>query len=74
MEVVFFMSAEQSLTLSVPEAANLLGIGKTLMWSVVQSGRIPTLKIGARVLIPRAVIESMVARAAAGGSVQLSLR
>jgi excisionase family DNA binding protein len=48
---------EQSLTLSVRDAAVLSGIGRDALYRLVQDGQIPHLKIGRRVLIPRAALE-----------------
>ncbi len=45
------------LLISVPEAARLLGIGATLAWELVRLGRIPSIKLGRRVLVPRAGLE-----------------
>ena len=47
------------LLLPVPEAARLLGIGTTLCWEMVHSGQVPSVRLGRRVLIPRAVVERL---------------
>lgn len=41
-------------TLTVTEAAQLLGIGRNTAYSAVQRGELPSLRIGGRVLIPTA--------------------
>ncbi|MFN3706961.1 helix-turn-helix domain-containing protein [Microcella sp.] len=41
-------------TLTVTEAAQLLGIGRNTAYSAVQRGDLPSLRIGGRVLIPTA--------------------
>ena len=51
------------MTLSVPEAAKLLGIGKNLAYLAVQRGEIPSIKVGGRLLIPRVALEQMLAEA-----------
>lgn len=51
--------AEEPLLLSVPEAARLLGVGATFGWTMVRRGEIPTIKLGRRVLVPRAAIEQL---------------
>lgn len=43
-----------TLTVSIPEAATLLGISKNLAYEAAARGEIPTVKIGRRVLVPRA--------------------
>jgi excisionase family DNA binding protein len=53
-------------TLSVEEAAKILGIGRNSCYAAVKSGAIPSLKIGGRLLVPRAGIERMIQRAIEG--------
>lgn len=52
---------EERLTLSVPEAAKLLGIGRNLCYDRVRVGEIPGLRIGRRLVIPRAALEKLLA-------------
>jgi len=47
------------LLVAVPDAARLLGIGATLAWDLVRTGDIPSVKLGRRVLVPRAALESL---------------
>lgn len=47
---------EQPLVLSVEQAAAVLGIGRTTTFGEIQSGRLRSIKVGARRLIPRAAI------------------
>lgn len=47
----------EKLTLSIPEAAQVLGISKSLMYRFANSGRIRVIKIGNRKLIPKKEIE-----------------
>jgi excisionase family DNA binding protein len=44
-------------TLSVPEAAELLGIGRNQAYAAAKRGDIPTIKIGKRMLVPVAALE-----------------
>lgn len=46
------------LALSVPEAARLLGIGKTSMYELISSGAIVKAKIGRRTVIPFHAVEA----------------
>ena len=46
-------------TYTVTETAALLGIGRSSAYEAVRSGKIPTLKIGKRVLVPRAALERL---------------
>jgi excisionase family DNA binding protein len=41
------------LTLNVPEAARLLGISRTTAYALAKSGRLPTIRLGKRILVPR---------------------
>ena len=55
------MSADR-LTLSVPEAAQLLGVSRMTAYSAVREGTIPSLRIGRRVLVPRAALDPLLAQ------------
>ncbi len=50
---------EAPLLVSVSEAARLLGIGTTFGWTMVRTGEIPAVKLGCRVLVPRAALERL---------------
>lgn len=56
------------LTVSVPEAARMLGIGRSLAYELVNRGEIPRLKFGRRVVVPRAAVERLVVEAEQGGA------
>ncbi len=47
------------LLLAVPDAARLLGIGTTFAWELVRTGALPSVKLGRRVLVPRAALERL---------------
>jgi excisionase family DNA binding protein len=49
----------QKLTLSVPEAARLLGVSRMTAYTAIRDGTIPSLKLGRRVLVPRAALERL---------------
>jgi excisionase family DNA binding protein len=51
--------AHEPLLVSVPRAAQLLGIGLTLAWELVHAGAIPSLRLGRRALVSRAVLEEL---------------
>ena len=46
-------------TYNVEEAARILGIGRTAAYEGVRSGDIPSIRIGARWLIPRTELERL---------------
>ena len=47
-------------TYSIKEATEVLGIGKTKMYELANSGEIPVIKIGSRTLISKKVIENLI--------------
>jgi excisionase family DNA binding protein len=44
-------------TMTVPEAAEYLRIGISAAYAAAKCGEIPTVRIGRRVLVPRAALE-----------------
>lgn len=46
-------------TLSIPEAAVILGIGRNATYEAVKRGEIHAIRIGGRILVPRREIEYM---------------
>ncbi len=48
--------------LSIEEAARVLGIGRTALYSEIGAGRIRSVKVGRRRLIPSSVISEIAAR------------
>lgn len=49
----------ERLTLTVEEAGTLLGISRAFAYEAVNRGEIPSIRIGRRVLIPKAAFERM---------------
>ncbi len=49
----------ERLTMSVPEAARRLGIGRNQGYEAVRAGTIPSVKIGKRLLVPVVALERM---------------
>ncbi len=49
----------ERLTLTVPEAGELLGIGRAAAYAAARSGELPVLRIGRKVLVPRARLLAM---------------
>jgi excisionase family DNA binding protein len=49
----------ERLTLSVAEAAKLLGISRGTAYECVRTGEIPSVNFGRRVLIPRRRLEAL---------------
>lgn len=48
----------ECLTYSIIEAAKVLGISKTLAYEAAERGEIPSIKIGARRVVPIAALEA----------------
>lgn len=57
----------ESLTISVAEAAQLLGLSPNHTWRLVQNGELPSFRLGRRVLVPRKALEQLVETAATAG-------
>ena len=49
------------LTITVPEAARRLGIGRTLAYEAARQGELPTIRMGTRLLVPVAALEALLA-------------
>ena len=54
---------EERLTLTVEEAAEALGISRPTAYEAIQTGEIPHIRIGRRILVPRAALEKLLANA-----------
>lgn len=52
----------QKLLLSVPEAARTLGISRSHLYQLIQSGKLPVIRLGASVRVPRRWLEEFVER------------
>jgi excisionase family DNA binding protein len=48
------MPEEDRKTYDVPEAGRLLGISRNAAYDAAKSGQIPTIRIGNRILVPKA--------------------
>lgn len=60
-------SQNARLTMTVLEAAGVLGLSKGAAYEAAKTGAIPTLRIGRRILVPRAALERLLS--SAGGNV-----
>jgi excisionase family DNA binding protein len=50
---------EESLTYTVGEVARLLGLSRGSAYEAVAAGEIPSIRIGRRLLVPRAALHRM---------------
>ena len=56
-------TAEEKLTYSVPEAAEMLGIGRSAAYQAIRSGQIPSVKIGKRIIVPKVALQRKLSEA-----------
>ncbi len=49
----------EKATVSIDEAARVLGIGRGLAYAMAKEGKIPVLQLGRRILVPRAALERL---------------
>ena len=49
----------ERLTLSVPVAAAMVGIGRSTLYELVRSGDVRSVRLGKRIVIPITVIEAL---------------
>jgi excisionase family DNA binding protein len=54
------VQARTRLTLTVEEVAATLGISRAFAYEAVRRGEIPSIRIGRRVLVPRAALERLI--------------
>ena len=50
---------EKKLTLTVPEAAQRLGIGRNAAYQGVRRGEIPSIRVGNRLLVPKRAFDDL---------------
>lgn len=55
----------ERLTLTVEEAAGVLGISRALAYELVARGELPSLRLGRRIVVPRRALVAMVEGAGA---------
>ena len=55
----------ERLTLTVDEAADVLGVSRSLAYELVRRGEIPSLRLGRRIVVPIHGLETLVEEAAA---------
>jgi excisionase family DNA binding protein len=63
------MDSNRRQALTVPEAAEILGISRGLAYELVSRGDIPALRLGRRLVVPRKAIEAMLGEATEGSSI-----
>ena len=56
------VNSAERMTLTVEEAAYLLGISRGLAYELARGGKLPVVRLGRRILIPRVALERMLER------------
>ena len=49
----------ERLTLTVKEVQNLLGLSRGLVYQAIETGEIPSVRVGRRILIPKASLSRL---------------
>jgi excisionase family DNA binding protein len=62
----------EKLTISVEEAGAMLGISRALAYQMANTGKLPILRFGKRMLVPRKAFENMLANAPVDNKPQAS--
>ena len=57
------MDIEKRLCLTVPEAAEILGISRNFAYELVKQGQLPVIRLGKRLLVPKIGLEKKLAEA-----------
>jgi excisionase family DNA binding protein len=57
---------DKRITLDVADAAELLGLGRNTTYDLVRSGRLRSVRVGRRLVIPRSEIDAFLEREALG--------
>lgn len=52
---------KEKLTLTVDETAKCLGIGRNSAYEAIARGEIPVIKVGKRLLVPKAALDFLLA-------------
>ncbi len=53
------IAIEKRLCITVPEAAAMLGISRNFAYELVKQGKLPVIRFGKRLLIPRLALDRM---------------
>ena len=47
----------EKLAYSIPEAASVIGVSKSYMYTLIQKNKIPYVKVGSRKIVPKVSLE-----------------
>jgi len=54
-----YATIDSRLCVTVPEAAEMLGISRNFAYQLVREGKLPSIRFGKRILIPKVALEKM---------------
>lgn len=54
-----YATIDRRLCVTVPEAAEMLGISRNFAYQLVREGKLPSIRFGKRILIPIAALKKM---------------
>ena len=57
-----YATIDRRLCVTVPEAAEMLAISRNFAYQLVREGKLPSIRFGKRILIPRAALEKMLVK------------
>jgi excisionase family DNA binding protein len=63
---------QERLTLTIEEAGELLGISRSLAYEMARNGRLPVLRFGKRMVVPKRAIEAMLDSSVSGKTAERS--
>ena len=58
-DVQLNMGIDKRLCITVPEAAEMLGISRNFGYKLVKEGKLPSQRFGKRILMPKAALDRM---------------
>jgi excisionase family DNA binding protein len=67
LRVIPPISSADRLVLSVPEAGQLLGISRAFAYELIARGELPFMRLGRRIVVPKAALLELVEQAGLGG-------
>ena len=54
-----YATIDRRLCVTVPEAGEMLGMSRNFAYQLVREGKLPSIRFGKRILIPKAALEKM---------------
>ena len=57
------MTEQEARTVDVPTAAKILGISRGVAYSLIANGKLPALRLGRRLVVPKASLEKLLQEA-----------